>query len=113
MSGLICICLFRFIKHYEGRRAPFVIIVNPVLVQKPDLLDGIIEFVEYAIGAFPVSSLIVVQISPSTYPTHFPIRHSHVVMALSCETNYMFATTLTKFTNTSCIWSQEHGCSFH
>ena len=58
-------CLFRFIKHYEGRRAPFVIIVNPVLVQKPDLLDGIIEFVEYAIGAFPVSSFIVVQISPS------------------------------------------------
>ena len=58
--------LFRFIKHYEGRRAPFVIIVNPVLVQKPDLLDGIIEFVEYAIGAFPVSSFIVVQISLST-----------------------------------------------
>ena len=95
---------FRFIKHYEGRRAPFVIIVNPVLAQKPDLLDGIIEFVEYAIGAFPVSFFYYCTNQPPYSAYLFRILHSHVVMALSCETNYIFATTSNKFI---------YGCSFH
>lgn len=41
-----------FIQHYEGNKAPFVVIINPVFAKKPEMLEGAIEFLEYVRAAF-------------------------------------------------------------
>ena len=44
----------RFIKHHEGKKAPFVMVINPRFAKDQDLLDGAVEFLEYVRAAFEV-----------------------------------------------------------
>ena len=56
MSVCLSVCLSdSFIKHYEGGRSPFMIVVNPEWVTVDYKREGTRQFLEYVRAAFDVS----------------------------------------------------------